>query len=72
MIRALDACSQLLNVVVLGGDANESLSGRAYRQGWTEIEAAINALVFWEQDHCRRAFEADLERARVLIARYDR
>ena len=70
LMRALDACSQLANVVLLGGDANESISGRAYRQGWTRTEAAINTLLFWEPDHCRLAFEADLARARDMATRY--
>ena len=38
LVRAGDALSQLANVLLLNGDANESISGRAHRQGcstWT-------------------------------------
>ena len=69
-VRALDACSQLANVLLLNGDANESISGRAYRCGWFRTERAINALLFWEPDHCRLAHQADVLRAQILVKSY--
>lgn len=67
LIRLLDATSQWLNVALLWGDANESISGRAFREGWRKTEAVINTLAFWEPDHCRRAHETDVLRAHKLI-----
>ena len=70
-----DALSQLLNVALLRNhhdtDANESISGRSYRKGWTRAERAINALLFWDADHCRSAFYRDLERARAVQKRHE-
>jgi len=68
LIRVGDALSQFGNVLLLNGDANESISGRAHREGWQRTERIINRLLAWlEPDHCRTAYLADLERARVLV-----
>jgi hypothetical protein len=66
LVRLFDAVSQLANVLLLNGDANESISGRAYRSEWP-AQKWINKLVFWEPDHCYWAYLTDLERARELI-----
>ena len=72
-VRIGDATSQLLSVAFFFGDnPNESLSGRAYRQGriqwpWVALKAVINIIFFWQEDHCREAYFADLKRARQLI-----
>ncbi len=63
--RALDATSQWANVVLFNGDANESISGRAYRSGW-KAEKLINAVFFFEPEHCRNAYLSDLARAYAL------
>lgn len=63
-VRAGDASSQWLNTLFLRGEPNESISGRAYREGWRRTEKVINVLLSWkEPDHCRRAHEADVVRA---------
>ena len=68
-----DAISQLLSVAFFFGDnPNESLSGRAYRKGrlhwpWTVLKTAINIIFFWQEDHCRTAYFADLKRARQTL-----
>ena len=70
-----DALSQLANVALLRGHtettANESISGRAYRCGWTRAERVINALFWFDPDHCRQAYRRDIERAARLIAPAD-
>lgn len=72
MIRVGDATSQWLNVVCLLGDANESISGRSYRlrtkPQWKVMMTTID-LIFspFEIDHCKKAFEADYNRAVTLI-----
>lgn len=70
-----DALSQLGNVAwpfwsVRDTSANESISGRCYRER-RAFRHVINALFFWQDDHCRIAFEADLARARALVASHD-
>jgi hypothetical protein len=57
--RTWSALSQLANTVLLGGDPNESISGRCYRQSWLPAMRAINALFFWQSNHCRGAYSND-------------
>ncbi len=57
--------------VLLGGFADETLSARAHRMrekkqrywGWTAN--AIDRLFFWEKDHCKRAYESELQRRQL-------
>jgi hypothetical protein len=65
-VRTFDAISQLLNVVLFNGDANESISGRAFRQNWP-IEQIINNAIFWEPEHCKVAYYTDLARAKTMV-----
>ena len=70
----LIAVDQLANTV-LKGWADETLSARAYRNSangkpkWQRIERAINAIFFWQPNHCKTAFRMELERGH-LPARY--
>lgn len=63
--QVLLALDQLANAA-LGGWADESISSRAWRNrergGWAHIYRGINALFFWQSNHCRGAFEAELAR----------
>jgi hypothetical protein len=65
-----DALSQLANVALMPNhkqtNANESISGRAYRQQW-RIQKVINLLFFWQENHCKNAYELDLGRARASL-----
>lgn len=71
LIRIGDSLSQFLNTLFLDGDANESISGRSHREGWTRAVAFINRLLSWlEDDHCRRAHEADVARAHEWARRF--
>ena len=67
LIRLLDSFSQVLNVLLLNGDANESISGRAYRENWATTVKIIDAVMFLETDHCRNAYLSDLARAYAII-----
>ena len=72
LVRLGDALSQLANVLLLNGDANESISGRAHRQGWTTTERLIDAIFApWELQHCRIAYLMDVARAKKLIEDHD-
>lgn len=53
------AFSQLLNVLI-GGDPQESLSARCYRQTWRAPMWVINtvAALFKQPHHCRGAYHA--------------
>jgi len=65
-VRLVDSISQLLNVLLLDGDANESISGRSYRESW-KSEKVINFVFFWEPEHCKLAYYTDLARAKNMV-----
>lgn len=76
LIRLGDWLSAGFNVLVLNGSTDESTSGRAYREAvindkrhWLMLLQAIDALfALYEQEHCRKAYLADLERCRARLA----
>lgn len=64
--NVLIALDQLANAC-LGGWPDETLSCRAYRlhrqtRMWALTCRGINALFFWQPDHCRAAFESEQTR----------
>lgn len=75
LVRVGDLSSQALNTILLGGDPDESISGRSYRQGaleghkgWALMRKFVDVLFsVYEQDHCKKAYQADLERAKLRI-----
>ena len=67
LIRLLDSISQTLNVALLNGDANESISGRAYRENWSATVKIIDSVFWFDPDHCRNAYLSDLARAYAII-----
>lgn len=74
LIRVGDALSQLFNVLVLFGDnANESVSGRAWRlhktsKVWNVVKICIDwAASPLEVDHCESSHKADVSRAARLL-----
>ena len=69
--RVGDATSQLVNVAVLLGDnANESVSGRSHRlkdvsKAWGWVNASIDYV--FDEDHCERAYINDVARAKKTV-----
>ncbi len=67
-LQVLIALDQLINTLIWGM-ADETLSARAHRHAlkgdrkWPE--KVINTLFFWQPDHCRQAYESELERTQV-------
>lgn len=62
--QLLIAMDQVLNAL-LGGMADETLSARAHRQrlrGHPAMARAINALFFWQADHCAGAYASEQQR----------
>ena len=57
------AIDQLLNTL-LGGMADETLSARAHRTG-SVLEPLIDALFFWQADHCADAYRSEKERKQL-------
>ena len=67
----LDRCVNAL----LGGSYDETLSGRAWRLKikhqpyWYWTSDVIDALFFWQMNHCRTQYEAEYAAALVREAR---
>jgi hypothetical protein len=55
--QVLIAIDQLLNAL-LNGWADETLSSRAYRES-PVLERVINALLFWDEDHCYESYVSE-------------
>lgn len=65
--------SQGVNLVLCNGSPDETLSGRAWRQGqvlghpgWARARRVIDTLFFWQAAHCRGSHQQDLDLARHL------
>jgi len=63
--------SQTANLLLLFGHHDQTVSARAYvnrhRPGWRQANAAINAVFFWQKDHTRKSYEADVAFAREVL-----
>lgn len=66
--QILIAVDQLVNTI-LGGMADETLSARAWRNHMKGRRSwpvkIIDALFFWQTDHCREAYESEVERKQL-------
>lgn len=63
------AFDQLLNTL-LGAAPDETLSARAYRlrlvsTPWHVAQVVIDALFFWQTEHCKAAYFAEYERSQL-------
>lgn len=74
LARLGSVVSQFVNVLAFNGRPDESLSGRAHRQGtlggrarWLLYVAVIDRLFFWEADHCAAAHREDIAFARAIL-----
>jgi hypothetical protein len=66
--RLFDATSQWFNVLIFDGDPNFSMSGDAHRFNRSRFKAFVDFIFRkMEQDHCKLAHEADIQRARDLL-----
>lgn len=63
--------SQGFNCVVLLGSHDQTVSARAYlnreRTGWGQLYRAINAVFFWQDDHCFQSFLDDVDFAKEVL-----
>lgn len=57
------AVDQLANAL-LGGMADETLSARAHRTG-SAWEPVIDALFFWQSDHCFESYMSEKDRKQL-------
>lgn len=67
-VQVLIAIDQLFNTL-LWGYADETLSARAHRHAlkgdreWPE--KIINFLFFWQKDHCKQAYQSEIDRTQL-------
>lgn len=55
--------SQALNALAFGGDPDETLSARSWREQWPTAIRRIDRLMAWEgPDHCERTYKAQQRR----------
>ena len=68
VLQPLIALTKLLKCL-LGGNASETTSARAYRRTmdgskrWAVARKWINRLFFWQEDHCKSAYHHDRQMA---------
>ena len=69
--------SRAINAFLFGGSTAQTLSARAHLEApvsrtWSRVRRIINALFFWQADHCAAAWEQEIERARYVLERLER
>jgi hypothetical protein len=65
-VRRLEAFSRFVNCL-FGGNEYESISARSYKEGRVFMMKIINALFFWQNNHCRGAYNNGLKRMKEYI-----
>lgn len=71
----LSFLSRLLNTVFFRGEMSRTLSARTYTEAslgkpfWVRMEKIIDALFFWEENHCRRIWTGEVDRATETISK---
>ncbi|MHA7852187.1 hypothetical protein [Roseovarius sp.] len=68
--------SRAANAVLFNGSTAQTLSSRAYIDGrdsrfWRGMGKLINTLFFWQDDHIKAAWEAEVNRARYTLQRLE-
>lgn len=68
--------SRAINAIVFNGSTAQTLSSRSYIDGrdsrfWRVMGRVINALFFWQDDHIKAAWEAEVSRARYTLQRLE-
>ncbi len=71
MKQIVIALDQLANAL-LGGWADETLSARSHRLSykkyrWHLMKSFIDALFFWEEDHCYNSYLSEIDRKHLPI-----
>jgi hypothetical protein len=64
--------SRALNAMVFHGSTAQTLSARCHLEApkskvWERRRDWVNWLFFWQTDHCKYAWELEVERARYVL-----
>ena len=65
--------SRAINALVFQGSTAQTLSARAHIEAskspfWSKMRSIINALFFWDEDHCASDWEREVERAKHTLS----
>lgn len=66
---AVSLFSRFINAAFFGGSTHQTTSARAYIEPWPMRQRFINALFFWQDNHCQRAWQREVENARKTLDR---
>jgi hypothetical protein len=67
----LNAMTQLLGALLcVTLNSNESTSGAALRRSPDRWRKVINAIFFWQDDHCLQAARSEIDDCRALLLAY--
>lgn len=68
-VRIAAWLSQGLNCIAFIGHHDQTVSARIYinRARYCWLYNLINAIFFWQEDHCKESYEADVEFATQLL-----
>ena len=69
MNRIATWASQTVNVLLLFGHPDQTVSSRAFVHGGWPMRV-IDFLFFWEPDHCKQAFMRDVKFAQQITQKY--
>lgn len=75
LLRIAAWASQTVNTWLLFGHHDMTISARCYinryKQGWQQAYYFVNALFFWQDDHCQLSFLQDVKFAKEIFESLD-
>lgn len=66
---AVSLVSRFINAAFLGGSTHQTTSARCHIEPWPRGKRIVNTLFFWQDDHCKWAWEREVEVARKTLQR---
>jgi hypothetical protein len=63
----VSVASRTFNALALGGSTHQTTSARMHIEDWPRGKWIINAVFFWEDDHCQKAWEMEVRSARRTL-----
>ncbi len=67
----IQSVSRFANAAFLGGSTYQTISARAYitdTPAWTRARRVIDAVFFFQPDHCQKAWLAEIHHAHMALA----
>lgn len=61
--------SRFLNAALFNGSTHQTLSARAHIEPLPRTRRIVNALFFWQDDHCKWAWQREVAEAKRTLGR---